>query len=154
METINGNRRGKTWAMSKALEQKINNTTLWINGADKHNWQGLPNTIDTAEREYNQRIRALEARISSCNQKEIKGSKYWYEWQDGQHKYRGKTDPRPPYEAQVQQLQDELKKKIEPMKSCIIKTVGKHLVIDVSLYREHVSKKTIGDQVNIGEVLA
>lgn len=142
--------------MTAKINEKMDPDTVvfWVHGADRLNFRGFPAFLETVEHEGGQEIRKLETRISSCNTKTVKGSTYWYEWKDGRHVYRGKEDPRPAYEAEIKKKKAALKGKLDLMKSCIIKQVGKdHLVIDLELYTKHVSKKPIGDQVNIGDML-
>lgn len=127
---------------------------FWINGADRWNHDGLEMLIEDARRSAHDKIRAIEDQINSCNIKNIKGKPYWYQWIDGKHVYKGKEDPRPPLREQLKELHDAQKEKAERMRSCIIKKIDKHYVIDLVKYKEHVQARLGKGMILVSEVLA
>lgn len=139
-------------APRKAKAQAKTPLALWVNGAEKMNFQGLEEHIKTMRRIYGGEIRELATRIQQHHTKTIKGNTYWYSKYNGGQTYHGKTDPRPGLQTKAIELADRMKVKEELMRSCVKKKLGRHLVIDLEVFKRQF-KGSRADVIPVNDML-
>lgn len=146
----------KAERLREIKNRKGGNRVFWINGADRWNHDSLEMLIDNARRSHQEEAKALQDQIDKCRTKTIKGNTYWYQWspEKGDHIYRGKEDPRPPLKQKLKKLREAQQANLEKMRSCVVKKIDKHYVIDLVKYQEHVQKRLRSGMILVSEVLA
>ena len=138
--------------LSQRINKKINNLGLWIKGADRHNFEGLEHAIDAVSRDYDSQVRELRTRVQQHHIKTIKGQDYIYSKYNGETHYHGKNDPRPELEERAHLLELEAAEKVADMRSCVIKQIGDHYVVNLEQFKKHI-KGSRADLVKLSEVL-
>lgn len=131
----------------------MSNLGIWVRGADPHHFEGLEHAIRNTQRSFDREMRELKTRIQQHHVKTIKGQEYIYSKYNGETRYHGKHDPRPELQERLDKLEDGLKDKEKAMRSCVIKKIGDHYVIDLETFKKEI-KGTNADIIKLGEVLS
>jgi hypothetical protein len=127
---------------------------LWINGAGGELIDGSLESFIRAKRQVLRReISALEEKASRYHTKTIKGNTYWYFVEAGKWKFSGKEDPRPEIMRQAKEIESRIKPLEERMRSCIIKRLDQHLVIDLGLFKKNVCRDVPERIVPVSRIL-
>lgn len=132
---------------------------IWIEG-NSRDWgeDTLKDRISTMESNIEREIRELRDQVNSFSQKERRGGKkYWYRWSNGSWKYVGPVkpgeDPRAGLEAQIAKLEANREHRKAQARSCVVKELGSHLLIDIALFRAHVDKKLPDNTIKLEDVI-
>lgn len=133
---------------------RVDNLGLWI-GAASSGWDDecLEGHIFKKLEPYDNQIRRIERELTSFHTKNVKGKEYLYRVEGGSWIYVGKEDPRPGMREQKAALEAEKNKIRADMQLCVKKKIREHLVIDIELFKRHVSKKLPENMIQISEVL-
>jgi hypothetical protein len=135
--------------MSKEIDR-----ALWIDGAGGELIDGSLESFIRAKRQVLRReISALEEKASRYHTKTIKGNTYWYFVESGSWKFSGKEDPRSAIMKQIIEIKAKIKPMEERMRSCVIKRLDRHLVIDLGLFKKHVCRDVPGRIVPVSRIL-
>lgn len=112
---------------------------LWINGAGG---ELIDNSLEyyvcQKRNALRRDISVLRQKASRYHTKKIKNNVYWYFVENGKWKFVGKEDPRPDIMRQVAEIETRIKPLEERMRSCIIKKIGRHLVVDLSIVKKEI----------------
>jgi len=135
-----------------------NNKMIWVNG-NQPGWgrDSLQGYIYQAKSDFDDRIRNLQDQVNSFSVKTNSGRKYWYQWV-GRWKYVGAVDknkdPAAGLKKDIESLRAERKNVSESIRSCIIKPLGKHLLIDTAIFKTHVDKRLPDNIIKLEDVIA
>lgn len=136
--------------------KEMENLALWVNGSGP---AAMPGTlqeviVEQIRHPIETQLYHHRKRLSNYHTKTVKGKTYWYHATAEGWKYIGGEDPNPGTEKIISFLEKSLKEKIAAAESCVIKEVReRHLLIDLELFRKHVSKKLPERMIQISEIL-
>jgi len=147
---------------SQGHVHRPDNVMIWVDGnGHGYGTDNLNGLIYLAEHEIEQQIREARDQVNFFAKKERRGGKlYWYQWLPPTQSWKyigvvGKgEDPRTPYRKRLSELEQHLENKKALMKSCVIKKLGRHLLIDIAAFREHVDKKLPGNIIKLEDVIS
>lgn len=146
-------------AQEDELVQLPDNLAIWVDG-NGHSYgpDTLQGRVYVRESNITDDIKELERQFHSFSKKKRRGREYWYQWDNGSWKYVGpvdaRHDPREDIETRIEARREHRQRTKELMKSCVIKELGNHLLIDIEKYREHVDKKLPGNIILVKDVVS
>lgn len=145
--------------LSQRINKKINPLAIWVDGnGHSYGSDTLKGRIYEAESDLDSEIRSLQDQLHSFSKKPRRGREYWYQWINGAWKYVGavdaKHDPRTGIESRIGALRQDKRVSRDLIKSCVIKELGKHLLIDMEKFRAHVDKRLPGNIILVKDVIS
>lgn len=136
------------------------NIMIWIDG-NTPGWgrDCLKGYIEGSNRDYDERMASLRSQINSFTKKVRRNKEYWYQWTKGAWKYIGpvdaKHDPRDGLRKDLENMAEAKVKALQRIKSCVIKELpGKHLVVDIDLFKTHVDKRFPENIIKLEDVIS
>lgn len=145
-------------ASSGELAARADNLFIWIEGRTRsYDSDTFAGCVYFMLGEIDREIRGLKAQISSYRTKRSGKSEYWYRCTNRVWKYIGPVkdgDPRDPLYAQVEKLDASKNERRELARMCIVKELGRHLLVDADKFKKHVNKSLPRNIIMLKEVLA
>ncbi|MCK5582011.1 MAG: hypothetical protein KAJ18_12145 [Candidatus Omnitrophica bacterium] len=152
---ISSNVVDKNYPLRKACScRSADNIAIWVDGNDSYS--GFETYKNRIIGPMQSEIRGNEIIMSRHKIKTVSGKQYWYYCENREWKSKGsikKGDPRDEFEKKNKILEKSIVDIRLKIDSCIVKTFGNHLLVDVVKFKKHLSKKLPGSMIKVSDIL-